>query len=435
MTKSTLLFFFLTISIFSIAQTKLKTAPKPSITKQNTDTLDILRDNSVNNIASVSLDENDLGDGVSQNVSSILTAGRDPFLIAAAYNFSALRFRMRGYDSDLSAVYINGISMDNLDNGFTPFGVWGGLNDVMRNRDVSIGLRPNTFAFGDIASTTYFDTRASKQRKQSEVGYVISNRNFQHRLDFTHNTGISKKGWAFSISGTRRYAAEGYFAGTTYDGWSWFAAADKRIGQNHLLSLVAFGAPTTTGRQGTSVKEAFDLVGTTNYNPFWGWQNGKKRNANNVRTDQPYLILTHDYRINNNSSLVTAVNYSRGDRASSNLDWYRADNPNPLYYRYLPSYWEDPNLKAQLTKEWQTNDDVRQINWNRMYDANRAQQETFNGVTGKRSRYVQFEYVTNATKMNANTVYNTRFGDHTEFTSGAAYQYQKIITIKKSQFY
>ena len=432
MMKARLIIFLLLISSYSIAQTQKTKVQKVDSTKlPATNSLDIQRDNAANNISTISLDEDDLGDGASQNVSSILTAGRDPFLISAAYNFSALRFRLRGYDTDLSAVYINGISMDNLDNGFTPFGVWGGLNDVMRNRDISIGLRPNTSAFGDIATTTFFDIRASKQRKQSEVGYVLSNRNFQHRLDFTHNTGISKKGWAFSISGTRRYAAEGYFAGTTFDGWSWFAAADKRIGQNHLLSLVVFGAPTKSGRLGTSVKEAFDLVGTTNYNPFWGWQNGKKRNANNVRTDQPYVILTHDYRINNNSSLVTAVNFSKGDRASSNLDWYHADNPSPLYYRYLPSYWEDPNLKAQLTKEWQTNDDVRQINWNRMYDANRKQLETFNGVTGRRSRYVQFEYVTNTTKMNLNTVFNTRLGNNVEITSGASYQYQKNKNYKK----
>jgi hypothetical protein len=34
---------------------------------------------------------------------------------------------------------MNSIPMDNLDNGFTPYGLWGGLNDVMRNRDVSLG--------------------------------------------------------------------------------------------------------------------------------------------------------------------------------------------------------------------------------------------------------------------------------------------------------
>ena len=438
MTKTRILLSLLFISIFSFAQSQNTNQPKAQPQKNVKDTikptenlLDGLKDGVATNIATVSLDEDDLGDGFNQNVSSILTAGRDPFLIAAAYNFSALRFRMRGYESDLSAVFINGIQMDNLDNGFTPFGVWGGLNDVFRNRDISIGLRPNTFAFGDIALTTSFDARASKQRKQSEISYSVSNRNFVHRMDFTHSSGISKKGWAYTFSGTRRYANEGYFVGTSYDSWSWFAAVDKRIGQKHLLSLVAFGAPTTVGRQGTAVKEAFDLVGTTNYNPFWGWQNGKKRNANNVRTDQPFVILTHDYRINNNSSLVTAFNFSKGDRASSNIDWYRADNPNPLYYRYMPSYWDDPSLNAQLIKEWQTNDDVRQINWNRLYDANRSQQETFNGVSGKRSRYVQFEYLTNTTKANANTVFNTRVGDHVEITSGASYQYQKNSNYKK----
>ena len=429
--------FLLTFCFYFTTQAQQTNLQKKDSTKK-ADTskffvtnLDILLDNAVSNISTISIDENDLGDGVSQNVSSILTAGRDPFKSAAAYNFSALRFRIRGYDSDLSAVFMNGISMDNLDNGFTPFGVWGGLNDVMRNRDVSIGLRPNTFAFGDIAITNSIDTRASKQRKQTEVGYGVSNRNFVHRIDLTHSTGISKKGWAFSFTGTRRYANEGYFSGTSYDSWSWFAAVDKRIGQKHLLSLVTFGAPTKSGRQGTAVKEAFDLVGTTDYNPFWGWQNGKKRNAAVVRTDQPYVILTHDYRVNNNSSLVTAVNFSKGDRASSNLDWYRADNPNPLYYRYMPSYWDDPSLKAQLTKEWQTNDDVRQVNWNRLYDANTNNMETFNGVTGKRSRYVQFEFVTNTTKLNGNTVFNTKIGDHVEITTGASYQYQKNHNYKK----
>lgn len=438
MTKTRILLSLLFISIFSFAQSQNTNQPKAQPQKNVKDTikptensLDVLKDGVATNIATVSLDENDLGDGVTQNVSSILTAGRDPFMSAAAYNFSALRFRIRGYESDLNATFMNGISMDNLDNGYTPFGIWGGLNDVMRNRDVSIGLRTNTFAFGDIATTNSIDTRASKQRKQTEVGYSYSNRNYVHKLDITHSTGISKKGWAFTLSGTRRYAEEGYFVGTSYDSWSWFAAADKRIGQNHLLSLVVFGAPTKSGRQGTAVKEVFDLVGTPNYNPFWGWQGGKKRNANISRADQPFVILTHDYRINNNSSLVTAVSFSKGNRASSNLDWYHADNPSPIYYRYLPSYWPDPSLNAQLTKAWQTDDNVRQINWDRLYVANRNQQETYNGVSGKRSRYVQFEYVTNTTKANANTVYNTRIGDHVEITAGASYQYQKNKNYKK----
>jgi len=433
MKKTTFMFCLLFIGITSYAQKQMK--PKEN-SKKNADTtltkvLDELKDNANNNIASISLDDNDLGEGSnSQNVSSVLTAGRDPFTNAAAYNFFALRFRVRGYESDLFGTYINGVSMDNLDNGFTPFGLWGGLNDVTRNRDVSNGLRPNTFAFGDIGSTTLLDVRASKQRKQTEIGYAFSNRNYTHKLDITHSSGISKKGWAFSFSGSRRYADEAYFPGSFYNGWSWFAAVDKRINQKNTISLAVFGAPTETGRQGTAIKEAFDLVGD-NYNPNWGWQSGKKRNATVARSNQPIAIFSHDLRLNNNTNITTALSASIGERGSSNLDWYHADNPSPLYYRYLPSYWEDEGIKAQITKEWQTNDNVRQVNWARMYDANRGQRDSINGVVGRRSRYVQFEYLTKTTKYNFNTVINTRIGDNTEFTGGISYQYQKNNNHKK----
>jgi len=432
MKKKLFLFCFLAIGLTAIAQkqVKEKKAQTRSVDSTLISALDDLKDNTAANTQTISLDDNDISEGSSQSVSSVLTAGRDPFTSAAAYNFFALRFRIRGYESDLFGTYINGVSMDNLDNGFTPFGLWGGLNDVTRNRDLSNGLRPNTFAFGDIGSNTLLDLRAIKQRKQTEIGYAFSNRNYTHKIDITHSTGINKRGWAFSFSASRRYADEAYFPGTFYNGWSWFAAVDKKIGQNHLLSLAVFGAPTESGRQGTATKEAFDLVGD-NYNPNWGWQNGKKRNATIGRTNQPVAIFTHDFRINNNTSLISAMSASIGERGSSNLDWYHADNPSPMYYRYLPSYWEDAKLKADLTKEWQTNDNVRQINWAKIYDANRGQFDTINGVVGRRSRYVQFEYLTKTTRLNFNTTLNTRIGNNGEFTAGASYQYQKNNNYKK----
>ena len=98
-----------------------------STAKKDTSHYDEAKDGVLDNIPTVSLDEYDLGDGGKQNVSSLLTAGRDPFYSAAPFNFSAVRFRIRGYDNDLFSTFMNGIPMDNLDNGFTPFGLWGGL--------------------------------------------------------------------------------------------------------------------------------------------------------------------------------------------------------------------------------------------------------------------------------------------------------------------
>ena len=396
----------------------------PTRYSDSTDARDA-KENAADDIAVVSMDDNDMGDASTQNISSVLTAGRDPFFSAASFNFSAVRFKIRGYDADLFSAYMNGIPMENLDNGYTPFGLWGGLNDVMRNRDLSIGLRYNTFAYGDLGSVTNYDTRASKQRAQTQVGYAISNRNYTHRITLTHSTGLSKKGWAFTFSGSRRYADEGYVTGTYYNGWSWFAGLDKRLGQKHLLSLVGFAAPTENGKQGASVQETRDLKNDNFYNPYWGYQNGKKRNAYVGKTNQPVFILTHDFRVSNSSSLVTAVGYAFGDRSSSTLDWYNAADPRPDYYRYLPSYQTDPNLKAQVTDQWLNNTNVSQINFDRMFDANRSNIETVNGTTGKRSRYMIGEYVTNTKRLNINTVFNKRMNNHLDFTGGISYQYQK----------
>ena len=402
--------------------------------KQDSSILDEVKESVLDNIPVISLDDNDLGDISSQNISSILTAGRDPFFSAASFNFSPVRFRIRGYDADLFSVYMNGIPMDNLDNGFTPYGLWGGLNDVMRNRDVSLGLRYNTFAYGDIGSTTSIDARASKQRKQTSFSYSYSNRSYDHRWMFTHSTGISKSGWAFTFSGSRRWADEGYVAGTYYNAWSYFVGIDKRFGQKHLLSLVAFGAPTENGKQGASVTEMMDLAGTHYYNPYWGYQDGKKRNANVGKTHQPILILTHDFRISNNSSLVTSVGYSFGERSSSGLDWYNAADPRPDYYRYLPSYIkDDPAQSLLVTQLLQNNEAARQINWQRLYDVNRDSRETIynangiagNNVTGQRSYYIVQERVTNTHRLNVNSVVNARLSSHLDLTAGASFQWQK----------
>lgn len=418
---------------YVFAQQKIrKTVKDTAGIKADSIVIEDIKQNIRDNLPVVSLDDADMNNESSRNVSSVLTAGRDPFFSAASYNFSAVRFKIRGYDADNFTTYMNGIPMENLDNGFTPYGLWGGLNDVMRNRDLSIALRANTFSFGELGSTANIDSRASKQRKQTEFGYAFADRNYTHRWSFTHSTGLSKKGWAFTFSGSRRWADEGYIPGTYYDGWSYFAAVDKRLGQKHLLSLVAFGAPTKNGKQSGATAEAIDLAGTHYYNPAWGYQSGKKRNANVGSINQPVFILTHDFRISNKSTLISAISYSFGDKGASSLDWFNAQDPRPDYYRNLPSYYkDDPNMMAQVEQQWRNNESTRQINWNNIYDANRSSNETFNGTTGRRSRYILSESVNNSQRYNFNTVFNSRIAKNIEFTAGASYQSQKNNNYKK----
>jgi hypothetical protein len=417
---------------FCIAQAPENDPIKDSLIS-DTAVVDQIKTEVLDNIPVISMDENDFSESSAQNISSLLTAGRDPFHNAATFNFSAVRFRIRGYDADLSGTFLNGVPMESIDNGFTPFALWGGLNDVMRNRDVSFGLKPNTFSFGNIGNITNIDARATRQRKQTSFGYAFSNRTYTHRWIFTHSTGISKKGWAFTISGSRRWADEGYVPGTFYNGWSYFFAMDKKINERQLISFATFGAPTANGRQGAALQEMINLSGSDYYNPYWGYQNGMKRNASVGKTFQPVFILTHELKINNNTTLTSAGSFSFGKKSISGIDWYNAPDPRPDYYRYLPSYQTDSLQKQQIMNLLQTNETARQINWQNLYDVNRDNVETIhdangivgNDVTGHRSLYVLQERTTSTQRINLNTTFNSRLSDHADLTAGVLYQRQK----------
>lgn len=437
-TKHCLLMFLLSVAFLPSAFSQVEKA-KEAPAVRDTNIIETLKDNLLDNIPVISVDENDGQDGSAQNISSQLSAGRDPFLNAATFKFSAVRFRIRGYDSDQFGTYINGVPMENLDNGFTPYGQWGGLNDVLRNRESTLGLMATTFAFGDNGGLTSFDTRASHQRKQTSINYALSNRNYSNRLMLTHSTGLNSKGWALSLSGSRRWAEEGFTDGTYYNGWSFFAAVDKRFNDRHLLSFAAFATPTENGRQGASTQEMLDIAGNTYYNPYWGYQNGKKRNASVAKSFQPIGIVTHEWKISDKTNLVTAGSVTIGNRSVTGLDWYNAADPRPDYYRYLPSYQRDPALAAQLLQEMRNDVNKRQINWDVLYNTNYGSYDVVhnvngisgNDVAGKRSRYIVEDRVINTTKYNFNSTLNSSVTENIAFTAGITYQSQKNNYYKK----
>ena len=423
--------------------------PKTTPAVPDTSIIETLKENVVDNIPTISLDESEESDGTSQNISSQLNAGRDPFLNAATFKFGAVRFRIRGYDADQFNTYINGAPMENLDNGFTPYGQWGGLNDVLRNRESTSGLRSTTFGYGDLGGLTNFDTRASHQRKQTSINYAISNRNYNNRIMLTHSTGLNSKGWAFSFSGSRRWADEGFTDGTFYNGWSFFAGVDKRINDRHLLSFVAFGTPTENGRQGASVSEMIKLADDNYYNPYWGYQNGKKRNSSIAKSFQPVGILTHDWKVSDKTTLVTSAAITVGNRSTTGLDWYNAADPRPDYYRYLPSYQLDPYFAEQVRQELMNDVNKRQINWDALYQTNYGSTSIVrnvngiqgNDVAGRRSRYIVEERVINTTKYNFNSTLNSSVTENINFTAGVTYQsqnnhyYKKVDDLLGGEFY
>jgi len=224
--------------------------------------------NNVADIPTITLEEADAETEGAGGVSNLLSASRDVFQQASGYNWSTFRFRERGYDGGMFQTYINGMPFNDLETGFTSFSEFGGLNDVLRLRNTSVGLDASSFAFGGTGGATLIDTRASNQRKQFRVSYASANRTYRNRLMATMNTGLMPDGWAISMSVSRRWGQEGYVEGTFMDAWSYFIGVDKKINDKHSLSLSAFGAPTKRGRSADSwpaaiITTRFGAIGTT----------------------------------------------------------------------------------------------------------------------------------------------------------------------------
>jgi len=389
------------------------------------------------NIPSVTLSDSDLKDESSQGVSAALGASRDPFAYAANFNFSVARFRSRGYSNE-QVTYMNGVPVEDLVSGRTLFNTWGGLNDVIRSRESTYGLSPSEDTYGSLDGATSIDCKASRQRKQFQISYAAGNTSYDNRVMATYGSGMMKGGWSFAGSISRRWAKEGYVKGTYYDGWSWFMSVEKKFGENNTLSLSQIGANTINGRSTAAVAEVYELSGTHYYNPNWGYQNGKIRNSSIGHQQQPLTILSHEWKIDKNSNLETSLGYQYGVSSTTGFDWLNSPNPNPTYYRNLPSFQEDSASAVAVANDWINNESIRQVNWDHIYDVNKNGASTTvadgNGgtVTGKLSAYILEERVSDNKRITFNTVKNTSVGEHLTYTNGFSYQYQQTEFYKRA---
>jgi len=260
------------------------------------------------------------------------------FLQAAAYNFGQARFSVRGIDNEYSNVMINGISMNRVGDGRPQYGDWGGLNDATRNQEFTNGSAPSDYVFGGVAGTQEINTRASIYRPGTRLSFLSTNTNYNFRVMATHASGFNKNNWAFVVSAGRRWAEEGYFDGTTYSANSAFASVEKKINDKHSLNLTAILAQNKRGKNSPNTQETTDLT-DVKYNSYWGFQDGEKRNSRVKNAQEPLLMLTHYWKASPKTNINTTVSYQIGEIGNSRLDYTKANNPDPTYYKKMPSFW------------------------------------------------------------------------------------------------
>ena len=374
-------------------------------------------------------DELDNDATASDNITGLLSSSLDVFQRTAAFEFSQSFFRLRGLDSENGSVLINGISMNKLYSGRPQWSNWGGLNDVMRNQELTSGLSPSSYNFGGVLGTTNINVRASKARSGGRITYSSSNRSYTNRLMATYASGLLKNNWAYVISLGRRWGNEGYQDATIYDANSFFLSVEKKLNEKHSLNFTGIYAPNRRGKSSPNTQEVYDLK-DIKYNEYWGWQDGKKRNSRIKEVEEPLFMLNHYWDVSSKTTLNTNIAYQFGKLGNSRLDNNGTDlvngfpegggaNPSPTYYQKLPSYFErnfpdDLEFAYTALKDFQNNG---QIDWNALYLANIS-----NARAGGNAIYALYEDRVDDSQLTFNTILNAELNDNTVFNASVNFQ-------------
>ena len=169
----------------------------------------------------------------------------------------------------------------------------------------------------------------------------------------------------------------------------------------------------------TNTQEVYDLQ-SENYNSYWGWQNGMKRNSRVKKLEEPIFLLTHYWDISTKSKLETSLFYQIGSMGNSRLNYSNGPNPDPSYYRKLPSYYlrnfaDRPELYTLSGDNFSNNANYYQIDWDRMYEANINNRDN-------KSIYMLYEDRVDDKLFQFNSILNTNISESLDIDIGINYK-------------
>lgn len=272
------------------------------------------------------------------------------------------RVSIRGFDQRNIAVLVDGVPVNDMENGQVYWSNWDGIGDITRYMQVQRGLGASKLSIVSVGGTMNIvtkgiDSKMSTSIKQEVNGYGL------FKTAFGYNTGLLKGNWGITIAGSKKWGSS-YADATFDDAYSYFMKVQKKF-DKHLLSFGVNGAPQSHGqrttrlpiavidkglaeRSGINYQQSLDSIAlvsssqftTTSqgargirYNPNYGMLNGEDFNEKINFFHKPQFNLTHSYNPNEKTNLTTVayVSIGKGGGTSMKTTLSDRDTTNGLY--------------------------------------------------------------------------------------------------------
>ncbi len=233
------------------------------------------------------------------------------------------RINVRGFDQRNVGVMIDGVPVNDMENGAVYWSNWFGLDAITSQMQVQRGLGATKIAMPSIGGTINIITQGIGNKKGGMVKQEYGTGDF-FRTVASYNTGMTKSGWGLTLSGSYKQS-NGWVFGTPSQGYFGYGKISKSI-KSHLITLSAFAAPQWHGQRSfnqaiqyfdtdlarklnvpiDSNQQFFDMG--IRFNQHWGYRtdvNGNKYVFNERKNfySKPQITLKDFWKVNKKLSI------------------------------------------------------------------------------------------------------------------------------------
>ncbi|MFK7787614.1 MAG: TonB-dependent receptor plug domain-containing protein [Crocinitomicaceae bacterium] len=159
------------------------------------------------------------------------------------------RVTIRGFDQRNVGVMIDGVPVNDMENGAVYWSNWFGLDQITSQIQLQRGLGATKLAMPSVGGTMNIITLSTGGKRVVKVRQEYGAGNFL-RTSLSYKSGALKNGWGVLFSGSYKQG-NGWVDGLMTQGGFYYLKVQKRI-KNHVVSLSGFGAPQQHGQRSFS---------------------------------------------------------------------------------------------------------------------------------------------------------------------------------------
>ena len=156
------------------------------------------------------------------------------------------RINVRGFNQRNVAIMINGVPVNDMENGWVYWSNWDGVGDATSSIQMQRGLSAVNLATPSIGGTMNVITNPADQKAGITYKQEFGSGAFSKSTLFAHS-GLIKGKYAISAGGVRK-VGQGVIDRTWTDAWAYYLGASWNINKNHRLEFYANGAPQRHGQ-------------------------------------------------------------------------------------------------------------------------------------------------------------------------------------------